>query len=96
MHAADPLDSIEEWLALKRQTTRALGPPPEPLDVDQWFKAGQFSTNNVCPPGTFPTPAGQAGDFSNAACPPGTMAMPMGGGGMGGGGYCNPPANYGY
>ncbi|KAJ9447229.1 hypothetical protein DIPPA_18370 [Diplonema papillatum] len=43
----DPLDSIEEWLALKRQTTRALGPPPEPLDVDQWFKAGQFSTNNV-------------------------------------------------
>ena len=41
-HHTDPLDSIEEWLAMKRQTSRALGPPPEPLDVDQWFKAGPY------------------------------------------------------
>eukprot|EP01061_Rhynchopus_euleeides_P006061 TRINITY_DN1513_c1_g1_i1.p1 TRINITY_DN1513_c1_g1~~TRINITY_DN1513_c1_g1_i1.p1 ORF type:complete len:320 (+),score=114.05 TRINITY_DN1513_c1_g1_i1:112-960(+) len=69
---ADPLDSVEEWLALKRQTSRALGPPPEPLDVDQWFKAGAFRTDASggamqcmppqmqmanCPP-AFPTPAG--------------------------------------
>eukprot|EP01063_Lacrimia_lanifica_P039525 TRINITY_DN8699_c0_g3_i1.p2 TRINITY_DN8699_c0_g3~~TRINITY_DN8699_c0_g3_i1.p2 ORF type:complete len:295 (+),score=96.93 TRINITY_DN8699_c0_g3_i1:51-935(+) len=39
---ADVLDAIEEWLAQKRMTSRAMGPPPEPLDVDQWFKAGPY------------------------------------------------------
>eukprot|EP01065_Artemidia_motanka_P033692 TRINITY_DN40718_c0_g1_i1.p1 TRINITY_DN40718_c0_g1~~TRINITY_DN40718_c0_g1_i1.p1 ORF type:complete len:297 (+),score=75.08 TRINITY_DN40718_c0_g1_i1:54-944(+) len=51
----DPLDSIEEWLALKRRTTRALGPPPEPLDVDQWFKAGPYRADAA--PQQLPSPA---------------------------------------
>eukprot|EP01064_Diplonema_japonicum_P006842 TRINITY_DN14672_c0_g2_i1.p1 TRINITY_DN14672_c0_g2~~TRINITY_DN14672_c0_g2_i1.p1 ORF type:complete len:290 (+),score=36.52 TRINITY_DN14672_c0_g2_i1:47-916(+) len=66
----DPLDSIEEWLAMKRQTSRALGPPPEPLDVDQWFKAGPYrneqpqpSQNPAIP--AFPTPAGPPGVTSD-------------------------------
>eukprot|EP01060_Flectonema_neradi_P011405 TRINITY_DN1848_c4_g1_i1.p1 TRINITY_DN1848_c4_g1~~TRINITY_DN1848_c4_g1_i1.p1 ORF type:complete len:303 (+),score=62.09 TRINITY_DN1848_c4_g1_i1:93-1001(+) len=66
---ADPLDSIEEWLSMKRQTTQALGPPPEPLDVDQWFKAGPYRNEiaagsvmsqpqqQQCIP-AFPTPSG--------------------------------------
>ena len=66
----DPLDSIEEWLSMKRQTTQALGPPPEPLDVDQWFKAGPYR-NEIAGPSSmqhpqqqqqcipaFPTPSG--------------------------------------
>eukprot|EP01059_Diplonema_ambulator_P022218 TRINITY_DN3729_c0_g1_i1.p1 TRINITY_DN3729_c0_g1~~TRINITY_DN3729_c0_g1_i1.p1 ORF type:complete len:313 (+),score=29.99 TRINITY_DN3729_c0_g1_i1:42-941(+) len=60
----DPLDSIEEWLAMRRQTTRALGPPPEPLDVDQWFKAGPYRVEQAQPPAqipAFPTPAGPPG-----------------------------------
>jgi len=50
----DPLDAIEEWLAMKRRTSKALGPPPEPLDVDQWFKAGPYRTDPSSVPGAAP------------------------------------------
>lgn len=53
----DPLDSIDEWLAMKRKTSKALGPPPEPLDVDQWFKAGPYRTDPSSAPGAQPAPA---------------------------------------